>query len=512
MSQQNGRNTPSCEKLPSGIAGLDAILHGGFLRGGIYIVQGEPGTGKTILGNQLCFNHAARGGKTLYVTLLAESHSRMLMHIGGLQFFDAKAIPSQVYYISAFPELESKGIEGLMQLLRREVHAHGADLLVLDGLVAAESHAGSDMAIKKFIHELQAQAAMQDCTMFLLTSSGPSFVTPEHTMVDGVVELCTRLNGWRAERELHVIKRRGGGYLRGRHAYRIGGEGVLVFPRTEALLSRPPPTANYDLGGIPTGLPQLDAMTGGGLPRFSTTMLAGPAGCGKSTTGLQFLGECSAQEPGLFLSFHETERALRQKATELQLAVSPLIEAGAVELMWQPTTEGLVDEALMTLFENIRRRGVRRLFIDGYEGLQKLAPDPGRVGHIFTALSAELRVLGVTTLFSAQTDSLLGSESGVPLSGLSHREVSSLAENIIAMRFVERGVDLHRMVSVIKVRQHRIDSRLRVFEMSGRGVVIDADPRRAVAVLRQTAARHAGALDPADAHGAGPDRQDPQEA
>lgn len=495
MSQPGGSRSPiSCERVPSGVEGLDSILHGGFLRGGIYIVQGQPGSGKTILGNQLCFNHARRGGKALYVTLLAESHARMLMHIGGLQFFDAGAIPERVYYISAFPELESNGISGLMHLLRKEVRAHGADLLVLDGLVAAESYAGSDMAIKKFIHELQAQAAMQDCTMFLLTSSGPTFVTPEHTMVDGVVELSTRMSGWRAERDLQVIKCRGGGYLRGRHAYRIGDEGLVVFPRTEARLARPPTRARHEPGGLHTGLPQLDQMTGGGLPRHSTTMLIGPAGCGKTTLGLQFLGECSAGEPGLHLSFYDSDAALEQKIAELRLKVGPLVAAGTVELMWQPTTEALVDEACLALLDNIRRRGVRRLFIDGYEGFQKLADDPARVGHIFAALSAELRALGVTTVFTAQTEGLLGTETGVPLSGLSLRNASSLAENIIVMRFVEHGVDLHRLVSVIKARQNRIDSRLRMFEIGPGGLAIDDDPQRARLLLRQAANPRDGAI------------------
>ena len=85
------------EKLPTAIPGLDTILHGGLPRGGIYIVQGTPGSGKTILGNQLCFHHAARGGQALYVTLLAESHARMLLHIGQLDFFVGRKVHSDAF-------------------------------------------------------------------------------------------------------------------------------------------------------------------------------------------------------------------------------------------------------------------------------------------------------------------------------------------------------------------------------------------------------------------------------
>src|SRR4051812_6529124 len=105
-------------RIASGVAGLDTILQGGFLKDGIYIIRGSPGSGKTILANQICFNHASNGGRALYVTLLAESHSRMLLHIGQLGFFDPNLIPSRIYIISAFRTLEDHGLPGLLSLLR----------------------------------------------------------------------------------------------------------------------------------------------------------------------------------------------------------------------------------------------------------------------------------------------------------------------------------------------------------------------------------------------------------
>ena len=122
------------QRVPSGVPGLDAVLRGGFLKAGIFIIQGSPGAGKTILANQICFHHAAGGGRALYVTLLAESHSRMLLHIGQLRFFDAEMIPSRIFLVSAFRVLEEDGLRGLLDLLRREVQSHEASILVLDGL------------------------------------------------------------------------------------------------------------------------------------------------------------------------------------------------------------------------------------------------------------------------------------------------------------------------------------------------------------------------------------------
>jgi circadian clock protein KaiC len=228
------------ERLPSGIAGLDAILGGGFFRSGVYIVHGLPGSGKTILANQLCYRHVAGGGRAVYVTLLAESHSRMLQHLRKLSFFDERAIPERLSYISAFHDLEADGLKGLMGVLRREMRARDVSVLVLDGLVAAAEAAQTDRELKKFIHEVQTSAVFNNCTVFMLTSGSPQRVNAEHTMVDGLIEIEDRLFDVRAERSIQVRKFRGDGALRGKHAFRITDDGLQVLPRNESMFDSPP--------------------------------------------------------------------------------------------------------------------------------------------------------------------------------------------------------------------------------------------------------------------------------
>ena len=105
------------------------------------------------------------------------------------------------------------------------LRARKVDLLVLDGLVSAEESAATPREFKKFIHELQIQADLADCTMMLLTSSAadPDFASAEHTMVDGLIELQTRVRGRRSERDLVVHKMRGSGFMRGTHSFRGRG-------------------------------------------------------------------------------------------------------------------------------------------------------------------------------------------------------------------------------------------------------------------------------------------------
>ena len=157
------------DRVESGIPGLDVILEGGFLKGGLYIVQGAPGTGKTTFGNQLCFNHVAGAGRAVYVTLLAEFHARMMQHLGVMTFFDASKIPDQISYINGLSTLHESGLKGLVSLMRREVTSCSASVLVIDGIVSARRAATDDQAFNQFVHDLQAVAIATGCTMFILT-------------------------------------------------------------------------------------------------------------------------------------------------------------------------------------------------------------------------------------------------------------------------------------------------------------------------------------------------------
>ena len=495
---------PLLKRTPTGVPGLDTILRGGFLRGGISIVQGSPGAGKTILGNQICFHHVAHGGRALYVTLLAENHARMLLHIGQLGFFEEAIIPDRLYYISAFRVLEQEGLAAMLNLLRREMQARRASILILDGLSAIEETAASAREFKKFIHELQAQAAIADCTMLLLTGVGQG--SGDHTLVDGVIELQTKLYGRHAERVLQVHKLRGSGYLRGEHSFRISDEGVAVYPRTEALLVHPSVPDKVTGRPISTGIAQLDRIMGGGFPQHSTALLVGPPGIGKTTLGLHFLSECNHDNPGLFFGFYETPAAICDKATVLGLPLASLIAEGHVEVVWQPTTEGLLDETCDRLVAAIDRRNVRRLFIDGLQGFDRLAPERERLGHIFSAFSSEFRGRGISTLYTAEAD-LIGPVLGLPFSGLSLQGVSCIAEIILVMRYVEVRSQLHRMISVLKVRDAEISCALHSFRISGKGIVIEPDSTTAEEILAQ-AIRQGGDQGPVGASAAGHGSED----
>jgi circadian clock protein KaiC len=472
----SSKNYHQLTREPSGVKGLDEILQGGFFGGGLYIVEGPPGVGKTILGNQICFNRASSGKKVLYVTLIAETVARMLLNIKSLIFFKEDEVGNSIVYVSGFSALKEKGLNGLLQLLRKEVAARKATTLVVDGFASASDHARSHEELKLFVQQLQTQADAADCTVFLLTNPTEHTPSSEETMVDGIITLKTTIHEWRSARELCVRKFRGSSYLQGVHSYDINEDGVTIYPRLETLIS-PSTDVNGELRRVSSGNSRLDEMLGGGFPARSSTMLIGPSGTGKTTLGLQFLSLSTADEPGLLLGFYETPVRIHVKAKATCPSMAEQLDAGHVQILWQAPTDQFLDELADRMLRDIKRRKVKRLLIDGLGGFKKaLRSRP--IEPFFSALVHELRAHGVTTICTAEVMEIVGPTITVPLQGL-----SDVTDNHIVLRFVESGASLYRIVSVLKVRDSAFDSDLRQLSFSAGGIELAESSASAKSIL-----------------------------
>jgi len=458
-------------RFETGVPGLDTVLNGGMFRAGVYIIEGAPGSGKTILGNQICFYRASQGESTAYVTLLAESHTRMIAHLRAMKFFQPELVTRAIQYTSAFKVLEEAGLEGLLKSIRESVFSRKATFLVLDGLVSVEEFAPSARDFKKFIHELQTVTSLTGCTVVLLSSTerAASF-RPEHTMVDGLIELGETLVGEQSLRHIAVHKMRGADQMRGRHSVEITDAGLKVRPRIEALLqpateSDPPPpatpVATFDVAG-------LDEMLHGGLRGGSTTIVLGATGTGKTMLGLQFLDAgIKLEQRCLYIGFYERPAGLLAKAKRLRLGLEDGHARGLVHLYWEAPVEGVLDALAERLLHAVRENDIKRLVFDGLHGFRRHADFPGRTRSVFAAITDELMRRGVTSLFTMETTELIGPKIDVPIEG-----ISALADNLIMLRHVEVRSRLHRAVSILKVRDHGYDSRIRELTISDDGVAV----------------------------------------
>jgi circadian clock protein KaiC len=496
-------------RLSTGIVGLDRITQGGFLVGGIYIIMGSPGAGKTIMGNQICFQHIeapvdtekGERARAVYVTLLSETHGVMLSHLQNLGFFNRDKVGDALYYISGYNDLEKDGLKGLLHLLRTTIIERKASLLVIDGLSTAELVANSELNFKRFINDLHAYSQVTNCTTLMLShaSSKSEGLYPEYTMVDGLLELSERVVGMRSIRELQLHKFRGSATLRGKHLFEIGMNGIEVYPRTEALLALPSKPIEASEERLSFNIASLDAMLGGGILAGSSTILQGTPGSGKTLLGLHFLASTitnsanssiSSNNDGsitpaentaassLYFGFYESPNLIISAAASVGLDLAGLEEQGSLEIIWQPPLESNLDALAARLLDAVRRRRVRRLFIDGLEGFWETAAHLERMPKFFTALSNELKALGVTTIFSVEIERFFGSSVEVP-----SRHISSLVENTILLRYSELGSRLHRVISILKQRETGYDSTIREFRISSEGITIGESLKRSENIL-----------------------------
>lgn len=471
------------ELISTGVEGLDLVLRGGLLKGAVYIVHGPPGAGKTILANQMCFTHAARGGQGAYVTLLAESHTRMLAHMRRMTFFDPQVIPERLSFISGYKVLERDGLKGLLRTLREAISSRRVSLLVLDGFASAEEASDSPKDLKEFIHELQTIAAMVACTVLLLSSNHPPVTyRPEHTMVDGIIELSDELSHLRPLRHVRARKMRGVDQVRGQHTLEITDRGVVVRPRIETQLNGVADHEEVAWAGdrLAFGIPQLDGMLGGGLPARSVTMALGPSGVGKTILGLHFLAEGARHgEPGAYFGFFERPKALVEKAKRLQIPLDAFHAQGLLDITWQAPVESIVDVLADRLLTAIQRKGIRRLCIDSVNGFQTAGDDyPDRISEVFTAITDELERRGVTTLYTAESQDLFGLNIQAPVTGL-----SGVTQNMLLLRHIETQAQFRRLISILKLRDCAHDPSAREFRIIESGIVVADNADSAKEVL-----------------------------
>jgi circadian clock protein KaiC len=460
---------PALPRLETGISGLDVVLGGGLPVGRTCLVTGSPGTGKTTLGSQLAFHHAANSGRVVVATLLSETHDLMLANLRGFRFFDPTLVGDRVQYLNLFDALVEDGLDGVVASIRQVVRETNASLLIIDGATALEDVATSPIALRRFAQQLQAQAGVLRLTTVLLTGHDRNELGILGAHVDGVIALTNERTDARHVRLLEVLKLRGGQHVTGTHEFAISGNGLTVFPRLESVAGRNRPPENLgERAVLGTGVAGLDAMLGGGLLPLSSTLVMGTPGAGKTLLGLSFLLEgAKLGERGLIAGFHETEPDLIAQAEGIGLNLQGAVESGLIRILWNPPLELSADAWAWQLLQTVREHRPQRVFVDAVTDIQRFIESPQRVPNYASALTNELRALGATALIATEIDAYVDDQLVVPVPA-----ASATMDNGILLRQVELRSSLHRLVSVLKARQMGTDPAIREFVIGEQGITI----------------------------------------
>lgn len=446
-------------RIATGIPGADLILGGGCVAGSVQLLIGRPGAGKTIFANQFAFHHASEGHTAAYVTLLAESHARMLTHLGSFSFFDPELVSRRIFYMSGYSVLEQSGLDGLLDLLTRTIRDQGASLLIIDGLTTAKEFAPTTTAFKRFLLRLSTSTSLTSCTTLLVSSiTRLADAHPESGTVDGIVRLDKRTTGARVIHQFIVEKMRATKYPLGGHALDIDHQGIHVYPRIESLPVQPLPSSKKR-ERLEFGVPGLDDMLGGGVFEASTTVIVGPTGTGKTLLGSSFLAAgIKKGDQGLYLGLREPPDQVIQQAESIGLHLEEPRARGMLEVLWFPAVEVSVDAVAWTLLERIERRGIRRVFIDGIDTIHAMLVHPDRLLRFYAGLVAQLAARGATTVMAEST----GFETAA----------RPLLNNVLVLNESSTGQHMRRFISPHKVQAGPHDLSPRRIRVSSKGLSI----------------------------------------
>ena len=454
-------------RLATGVPGLDKVLGGGLPEFSFNLIAGPPGCGKTTLAHQIMFALATPERPALYFTVLGEPPLKMLRYQQQYGFFDSEAISHSVHFVNLSEDAMAGDLDKVLARISAEVKAYNPALVFVDSfrsvVQASEAGGNGHNTLQYFVQQLGMLMTSWQATTFLL---GEYFVetdaNPVFTVADGLIWLRQSVQRNSMVRKMEVMKMRGQATLPGLHSYRISSSGITVFPPAGRAV-------NVDASVRPhgerllMGVPRLDDMLGGGLPRGYSLLVAGPSGSGKSLLASAFLAEgARCGETGVVAAFEQRPNRSRSRI------LNELIESDSVGLVDTAAPDLSIDETVQLLLGEIRRLKATRVVIDSLSGFElALAPT-------FRTDFRESLLRMVTALTSAGATVLMTSELEDRYTDLrfSPYGTAFLTDAIIVQRYIEVDSRLRRMMAVVKVRASAHSDELREFSINDDGIQI----------------------------------------
>ncbi len=465
--------TSATARLATGSDGLDSVLEGGFPASRLYLVEGDPGTGKTTLALKFLMEGAARGEAVLYVTLsetkeellaVAESHGWTLDGVNIYELIPSEeSLKTESQYTIFHPSEVELG-ETTSAVLE-EVERIEPRRIVFDSLSEMRLLAHDPLRYRRQILALKQYFAGRQCTVLMLDDRTSTVGDLQvQSIAHGVVELEHLALEYGSERRrLRVVKLRGSRYRGGYHDFTIETGGVSVFPRLVAAEHR----HEFAREAITSGVDELDALLGGGLDRGTSTLILGPAGSGKSSIAGQFVAAAADRgEHAASFLFDEGRDTYLARAAGLGKAMTEQVESGMLSVQQVDPAELSPGEFAHRVRRAVDHDGARIVVIDSLNGYLQAMPDERFLTVQMHELLTYLNQQGVVTILVMAQHGFMGANMATPV------DVSYLADTVLMLRFFEAAGAVRRAISVVKKRTGYHENTIREMSLSSKGVMV----------------------------------------
>ena len=471
----SSRRRSPVELFATGVHGLDSILGGGLARHHLYLVEGDPGTGKTTIAMQFLMEGVRHGQKGLYVTLsesaselleIADSHDWSLDDINLFELVadETQLKPETQYTVFSPSEIE---LADTTNAVLAEVERLQPARVVFDSLSELRLLAGNSLRYRRQILGLKQYFAGRKCTVLLLddrTAEGRDLQL--ESIAHGVImlESVEREYGIK-RRRLEVKKLRGSWFREGFHDYCIKHGGVEVYPRLVAAEHLLP----FEPTQLKSGIEALDTLVGGGIDSGTSTLLMGPAGCGKSTVAVRY-AVTTVEHGGnaALFAFDETLSTLMIRAKGLGLDLRKHVESKKLLLRQVDAAELSPGRFMHEVMDLVEKQDLKLLIVDSLNGFLNAMPGEKFLAMQLHELLAYLAQKGVATLMTLAQHGFVGANIDTPV------DVSYLADTVLLFRYFEAAGEVRQALSVIKKRSGEHERTIRELVMKNGKISVGA--------------------------------------
>ena len=474
-SKAKGSAVLSDQRCSSGVEGLDDILGGGLPRDCVYLIQGDPGSGKTTLALQFLLEGVRQGQSVFYVTL-SETREELL-----------KVTRSHGWSLDSIPLLELSAIEQLLRPESQTTVFHSSEVelnkisklvldhaektrparVVFDSLSEFRLIAETPLRYRRELLNLKQHFTRSNSTVLLLDDKMDNIaigVDPHVlSLSHGVIQMEQLSPDYgTSRRRLRVLKLRGVKFREGYHDYTIETGGLRVFPRLVAAEHY----AKINRQPVSSGIKELDDLLGGGLDRGTTTLILGAAGTGKSTLALQYAGQMAlAGEPGIIFAFDESRSIMLGRTKALGIDLDKHIESETLTVQQVDPAEVSPGEFAARIRKSVDG-GCKFVLIDTLNGYLNSMPGEKYLNNQLHELTSYLNYKGATTVLILAQHGLIG-EAEAPV------DLSYLSDTVINLRYFEAYGEVKQSIAVIKKRSGPHEKTIREFRLeSNQGIRI----------------------------------------